>query len=167
MIFGADFRGQREGENSLGNKSKYYLFGLVALLLIIQLIPVNRDNPLSDEKLEIDAPLEIIKILKNSCYDCHSNQTNWPFYSYIAPVSWLVAQDVKNGRKEFNLSEWSILPARKREEIKKEMIEEVKENKMPLPIYLIMHPEAKLSDQQRQILEDWADSRALRDSTLD
>jgi hypothetical protein len=140
----------------VGSRVKYSLLGLVVLLILIQLIPVDRNNPSIDETLEIKAPAEVMEILGNSCYDCHSNQTNWPFYSYIAPVSWLVASDVEEGRAEFNFSEWSLISPAKQAGLKNKMVEEIEEDKMPLPTYLIIHSNAKLSNQQKQIIKNWA-----------
>ncbi len=150
------------------HKIKYSIFGLVIILILIQLIPVNRNNPSSAKELEIIAPPEIKIILENSCYDCHSNQTKWPFYSYIAPVSWLVAGDVHEGRDEFNFSEWFNLPVQKRERLKEKMIEEIMENKMPLPAYLMIHSQAGLNELQKKMLKDWAEKKtdAVTDTSI-
>ena len=133
----------------------------------MQLIPVNRNNPPVDEQMVIAAPPEIIKVLESSCYDCHSNRTNWPFYSYVAPVSWLIAQDVKEGRGKLNFSEWSKSSVQKRERLKEEIIEEIENKDMPLPIYLILHPRAELSDQQKQMLEYWTGAGAPDSSAVE
>ena len=139
-------------------KRSYLFLGLIALFIFIQLVPVDRENPSSDSKSELKAPYEIKAILKNSCFDCHSNQTHWPFYSYIAPVSWLIAKDVKKGRTELNFSEWDKLSEKKRKNVKEEIIEEISDNEMPLPLYLITHSGAKLSDEQKLKLKHWVDS---------
>jgi len=136
-------------------KRNYYFLGLFALFVIIQLIPVDRENPTSNPELDLTASLEVTEILKNSCYDCHSNQTNWPYYSYVAPISWLVSRDVKNGRKNLNFSEWNKLSTERKNKVKEEMMEEISEDEMPLPIYLFMHPAAKLSDEEKTILKEW------------
>ena len=135
---------------------KYTLFVLIAIFLGMQLIPVERSNPpvVSD----LDAPIEVKTILKRSCYDCHSNEVNWPWYSYVAPVSWLVAHDVKEGREELNFSEWS--KHSDNPEMKEEIIEEIVEGEMPLPIYLIVHPRASVSEQELVVLKQWASSSA-------
>lgn len=131
---------------------QYSLTALIAIFLGIQLIPVDRSNPPVVSDLE--APIEVKTILKRSCYDCHSNEVKWPWYSYLAPVSWLVSHDVKEGREELNFSEWSNYSgdAKKKEKI----IEEISEGEMPLPIYLITHPEASVSKQELEILKQWA-----------
>lgn len=145
----------------MGKKMKYSLGGLVVLFLAIQLIPVNRNNPTTDASLEIKAPVEIMKIIKNSCYDCHSNETEWPFYSYIAPLSWLVAGDVEHGREELNFSEWNKMPAEKISRKKEKLVEEVMEGKMPLPIYLYTHSNAELDEKQKQVLRGWVNQSKI------
>lgn len=145
----------------MGKKLRYSLGGLVVLFLAIQLIPVNRDNPTTDASLEIKAPVEVMKIIKNSCYDCHSNKTEWPFYSYIAPLSWLVAGDVEHGREELNFSEWYKMPAEKISRKKEKLVEEVMEGKMPLPIYLYTHSNAELDEMQKQVLRGWVNQSKI------
>ncbi len=81
------------------------------------------------------------------CGNCHSNETQWPWYSRVAPVSWLIARDVVRGRARLNVSEWNR-PQRRADDA----AEAVLEGEMPLPIYLIMHPEARLTQAQRQAL---------------
>jgi hypothetical protein len=131
---------------------KYTVFLLVAIFLCMQLILVDRSNP--PVASDLDAPIEVKTILKRSCYDCHSNEVNWPWYSYVAPVSWLVVHDVKEGREELNFSEWGKHSGNS--EMKKEIIEEIAEGEMPLPIYLIAHPKASISEQEFAVLKQWA-----------
>jgi len=142
----------------LKKKSKTLLYVLIPIILI-QFIPVNRNNPPVDNNLAISAPQNVEAILKNSCYDCHSNETVWPVYSYIAPISWLVAKDVKNGREELNFSEWNKLDESKMEKKKKEIIEEISRDTMPMPIYLITHSTAKLSEEDKLLLKNWLTGR--------
>ncbi len=108
-------------------KLNYVLAALIILFFLIQLIPVNRVNPEFDVEYDFEAPLDVKEIVVNSCYDCHSNQTNWPWYSYVAPTSWLLVYHVNEGREEINFSEWLLQPAEKRQKIKEEMIEEIEE----------------------------------------
>ncbi len=86
---------------------KKALIILIVILVAIQFIPVDKTNP--PVTAELDAAMEIISVFKRSCYDCHSNETVWPWYSSIAPVSWLVTADVKEARKHLNFSEWGNL----------------------------------------------------------
>lgn len=145
------------GRRKLKTKRGLIIIGLVIIFVFIQLIPVDRENPSSNPKSEIRAQQEIMAILKNSCYDCHSNKTNWPIYSYIAPVSWLVSSDVEKGRRNLNFSEWTNLSPEKKNIMREEIAEEVIKDKMPLSIYLIMHSGAKLSEKEKKIIKKWAD----------
>ena len=104
---------------------------------------------------EIDAPARVKEILRRSCYDCHSNETVWPWYSYIAPASWLLEDDVAEGRAELNFSEWRGYDEKKKTKKMKEIWEEVKEGEMPQWYYIIMHSDAALSDADKQIIRDW------------
>ena len=126
------------------------LAGLVA----IQLVPVEQANP--PVETEVDAPDDVRAILERSCYDCHSNETRWPWYSRIAPLSWVVAYDVEEGREHLNFSAWNRLDAGERAEAIEEVWEEVEEGEMPLWFYLPLHPEARLSPDDMERLEAWA-----------
>ncbi|MFQ5628716.1 MAG: heme-binding domain-containing protein [bacterium] len=132
------------------------LFGVAILLVIIQFIPVDRMNPPVVKQSELQVPGDVMDIFRKSCFDCHSNQTNWPFYSYVAPVSWLVAHDVEEGREKFNFSEWQKLTEAKKRKLQEEIAEEISEDEMPLWIYLIMHPQAELTEQQKQTVMNWS-----------
>lgn len=127
--------------------------GVVVFLLVIQLIPAGRSNPPVTQ--EIQAPPEVAAILQRACYDCHSNKTVWPWYSRVAPVSWLVVKDVNEARGEMNFTEWDSLTARKQFKAQEKCWDEVEEGKMPMPKYLLMHPEARLSDADKAILQAW------------
>ena len=133
---------------------KLVLFGFIAaigLALLIQLIPYGRDhtNPPVSGEPNWDSP-QTQALAKRACFDCHSNETVWPWYSNIAPVSWLVYHDVEEGRRELNFSEWNS----SHHEETGEIIEAIQEGKMPMPIYLLQHPEAKLSATEKQALID-------------
>lgn len=129
---------------------------LVLALIVMQFVPVSRTNP--PVTGEIKAPEEIMNIFKTSCYDCHSNETVWPWYSYVAPVSFLVAHDTNHGREYVNFSEWDSYSANDKEEAIEEIWEEVEEDHMPLWFYVILHPEAKLSDADKEIIKSWSEA---------
>ncbi len=137
-------------------KSKVIKYGILLVLIAIQFIPVSRDNPPQEEL--IPAPQDVVKILQKSCFDCHSHQTRWPWYSYVAPVSWLVAHDVNEGREDLNFSKWNHYTPKKRHELLEEIVEETNEGKMPPWFYTLVHPSAKISELDRQMLENWARS---------
>ena len=126
---------------------------VIVILIGIQFIPVERSNPPVTE--EIVAPANVSSILKTSCYDCHSNETNWPWYAYVAPVSFLIAQDVKDGRRHLNFSEWDKYDEKKKRKIPDKILEEVEEGKMPLGKYISMHSEAEINQDKLKILKDW------------
>ncbi|UCF40387.1 MAG: heme-binding domain-containing protein [Gemmatimonadota bacterium] len=128
--------------------------GAFGVLVLIQLWPVERANP--PVTAEIAAPPEVMEVLRVACYDCHSNETRWPWYGYVAPVSWLVAHDVNEAREELNFSEWGLLSAEDAAELREEVWEEVEEGEMPLRKYVWLHPEARLSREQRQVLQMWS-----------
>jgi Haem-binding domain len=125
-------------------------------LLAAQFVPATRTNPPSLGALS--APPEIAATLKRACYDCHSNETRWPWYSYVAPLSWFIIHHVMLGRKEVDFSEWgSYYPAtrhRKLEWIGRALHEE----KMPPWSYRLMHPGARLSETDRVALDYWINS---------
>lgn len=129
---------------------------LIILLIAIQFVPVNKANP--PVTGEIKAPENVMQILRTSCYDCHSNEVKWPWYSNIAPASWLVAYDVNEAREHMNFSEWQSYSAEDKADDIEEIWEEVEEGEMPLWYYLILHSEAELSENDKMILKDWVDS---------
>ena len=129
--------------------------GVLALAFAaIQFVPVERSNPPVEE--EVPAPDDVRGILRRSCYDCHSNETAWPWYSRVAPLSWLVARDVEEGREHLNFSTWNRLDQGARAHALEEAWEEVDEGEMPLWFYLPLHPSANLSDDDRARLRAWA-----------
>lgn len=132
---------------------KKILIVLVLIFVGIQFIPVERTNPLVTQ--EVNAPEQVKSILKKACYDCHSNETNWLWYTKVAPASFLIASDVKEGREHLNFSEWDRVKG-KESKVKEEIWEEIRDEKMPPWQYRIMHSEAKLSDEEKNILRNWA-----------
>lgn len=139
------------------------LGGLVGLLLIIQILPVERENPPVGGELQ--APAEVLSILERACYDCHSNQTSWPWYSRIAPVSWMVADHVEEGREHLNFSEWDSYALDKQTHKIEEVWEEIEEGEMPLWQYTLIHRDAVLSDQEKETIRQWSQSVAGAEET--
>ena len=126
-----------------------------AVLLGIQLVPVPRTNP--PVVATVEAPPEVLALLRRACFDCHSHETKWAApQSFVAPVSWLVAWDVAEGRDELNFSRWSDLGPKDLAKIAKKLPEEVGEGAMPPSIYRLAHPEARLSDAEKATLAAWA-----------
>ena len=135
-------------------KRTWVLFFIIDAFVVIQFIPIDRNNPAVTG--EIEAPEEVMAILRRSCYDCHSNETVWPWYSYVAPASWLAAKDVREGRDELNFSEWSSYSTKQKNHKRKECGEEVEEGEMPLWFYTPLHPEAELSQEDIGIISSWS-----------
>lgn len=137
---------------------------LLVIFVGIQFIPVDRANP--PVSGEINAPSNITAILRTSCYDCHSNETNYPWYAYVAPVSFLVSKDVNDGRRQLNFSEWDKYSKENREKILKEILKEVKAGTMPLAVYTLVHPNAKMDPLKINTLDDWVNKRGGMGKTL-
>lgn len=135
-------------------KKKWIGIFIVLFIIAIQFWPVERTNPpvLSD----IQAPPAVKEVLRTGCYDCHSNETHWPWYGYVAPVSWLVANDIQEARDKMNFSEWESIPAGDRPATVKRIWKEVEDGEMPLLMYRLIHPEARLAEDQKKLLQDWS-----------
>lgn len=137
---------------------------LAGLQFVPSELPPSSSRPASDLLGSGVIPDDVASMLKTSCYDCHSVETRYPWYSHVAPVSWLVAKDVREGREELNFSDWSTLSRRKKVSRLEDIKEMVAEGDMPMPIYLALHWDARLTDAQRQRLADW--SNALQDQVI-
>lgn len=134
--------------------TKKLTIGIAVAVVVAQLIPLPRTNP--PVSADVGAPAEVARVLKTACYDCHSNETTWPWYAWVAPASWLVVYDVHEGRDHLNFSEWDKLTPDRRRHKFEEIAEEVEEGEMPPAIYFPMHPEADLDAAQRQAVVAWA-----------
>ncbi len=134
---------------------KKILLLTVVFFALIQAIQTDKTAQKVDVNLEVEASGEVMDILEKSCYDCHSQKTKWPTYSYIAPISWVVSSNVKNGRKALDFSKWANIDKK----IKIERIERMKKlinnSMMPKSGYLVFHPEAELNKDKIKILENW------------
>lgn len=128
--------------------------GLIAVFIVVQFVPVARVNP--TERGQPAAPSEVQALLQRACYDCHSNETQWPWYSRVAPVSFLIAHDVTDGRRELNFSIWTQYNERRKARKMKEIAEQVEKDKMPQWYYVSLHPDAKLSVADRELIIKWA-----------
>ncbi len=137
-------------------KRNKILLGLLAVAVFIQLIPVPKTNP--PVTGEIAAPPEVKAVLRKSCYDCHSNETAWPWYSRIAPGSWLLYRDVTQGRRTMNFSAWQQMPQDRQNRRRKGVWDEVASGDMPLWFYKPLHPASKVTDEDKAILKAWSDA---------
>jgi cytochrome c len=109
-----------------------------------------------------NAPDELRAVLAQKCGDCHSSNTRWPLYSRIAPTSWLVEHDVHEGREHLNLSLWEQYDIDKRIDLLGKMATQLRQGKMPLKQYLLLHPEARLSESERKLIVDWTKGERKR-----
>jgi hypothetical protein len=105
---------------------------------------------------DLRMPADVRALVKRSCADCHSNQTVWPWYSYVAPMSWLVERDVRQGRDHMNFSRWPEYSLQQQQKVLADVASALKNREMPLPQYALMHREAKLSDAEIDIIYRWA-----------
>jgi len=138
---------------------KKVLIAVVVILVLIQFIRPEKNSSIenkNDISTVLQVPEDVKEIIKTSCADCHTNNTKYPWYSEIAPVSWYLAQHVNEGKEHLNFSEWAAYNKNQRNHVLKDIIEELTEHEMPLESYLILHKDAKLSDSQYSILVDWA-----------
>ncbi len=137
---------------------KKKVLGIIVVFVLIQFIRPEKNNSnisKNDISTEYQIPSEVKDILKTSCADCHSNSTEYPWYSEIAPISWFIAQHVNEGKEHLNFSEWTTYNNRQKNHIIEEMEEVLEEHEMPLNSYLLIHKNAKLSDNQYTVLVNW------------
>jgi len=126
---------------------------LPAAVVLIQFIPFGHDhtNPPVTGEPQWNSP-ETRDLIHRACFDCHSNTTVWPWYSHVAPVSWLLQRDVNGGRRHLNFTEWN-----RPQKHAKDIAEQVKEGEMPPWFYLPMHPAARLAEAEKQALIEGAE----------
>lgn len=137
------------------------LLGILFIFILIQFFrPEKNDskNEMNAMSTVMEIPVEVTKIIQTSCADCHSNSTIYPWYSEIAPVSWYLAQHVKEGKEHLNFSEWTTYNKDQQEHIINDLKEVLNEREMPLKSYLWIHKDAKLTENQYQILYDWVNT---------
>ena len=144
---------------------------IIALILLlafvgIQFIPTNRNQsdivPATDFILVNNVPDNIKNKLQVSCYDCHSNNTNYPWYNKMQPVAWLLEEHIKEGKAELNFSEWDSLSNRRKESKLRSIIKQIEGDKMPLESYTLIHKDAGISEEEKRIINKWIDG--LRDN---
>nr|WP_315032117.1 heme-binding domain-containing protein [uncultured Chryseobacterium sp.] len=142
---------------------KKILFGFILIFLMIQLIRPARNIdygqlPSSDISKVYQVPEKVQSILRNSCYDCHSNSTNYPVYSYIQPLSFYLENHIQKGKEELNFNEWGSYSRRKQSNKLEAIAHQVKQRKMPLSSYLYLHQDAKMSEENIREIIHWIES---------
>lgn len=147
---------------------RFLILALVALV-VIQFIPVEKNEggyeSLQPFLNETKPSEEVAGILKASCYDCHSNQTQYPWYSNLAPASFFLADHIEEGKGHLNFSEWESYSVKRKDHKLDELIEEVEHGGMPLESYTLIHGDAKLSAEQTETLINWAKAARLNYSS--
>ncbi len=143
-------------------KKKIFWYTIIGLFFLMQIYPVNRPEIIADNPNDLlkneDVPENISSMLRYACYDCHSNETIYPWYASIAPVKWIVYDHTENGREDLNFSDWNTLSKSDKIGVLDDISEEVTDEKMPLKFYPITHKGAKLSKDDRQAIADWTES---------
>ncbi|RZJ48163.1 MAG: cytochrome C [Chryseobacterium sp.] len=135
---------------------KKVVFWIFVSFAIIQFIPVDKTNqPINKSINFIDVKKpspKVVALLRNACYDCHSNETVYPKYAYIAPFSWSVKDHINEGREHLNFSIWKSYNKELKESMLNKAIQTLQDKSMPLPAYIVYHDEANLSDAERTVL---------------
>ena len=135
---------------------KYILVVLLAVFLLLQFFPIDTTNPVSSEGMDFiqakNTPESTAVLIKAACYDCHSNQTRYPWYTRIQPVGWWMKDHIREGRVELNFSVFSTYSPERQAHKLSEAVEKIETGEMPLESYLLTHPEAKLTPEQKQEL---------------
>ena len=138
---------------------KKIIFWAAVVFIAIQFVPVDRENKAVDKRNNFvdicKTPANIKLILKNACYDCHSNEVEYPKYAYVAPISWTVKDHINEGRKHLNFSEWGTYNKELKENAVEKTISSVRDLQMPLSSYINYHPKANLTTKQRKQLENY------------
>lgn len=139
---------------------------ILALLLLLQFFKPRRTNPPVDISItfesKLNPPKDVQDIMKRSCYDCHSNTSSWPWYSGISPISWMIVDDVTTARSMLNFSEWGNYKTSKAVSKLDAMTDEISSRGMPLKRYLLLHPDAELTQPEIDRFCDWLE--AVKDS---
>lgn len=148
---------------------KKMLVVLLVAFIIIQFFPIDKTNPPVDAGMDFlkikHTPEPIAKIITTSCYDCHSNESKYPWYSNIAPASWFLQNHIKEGRKHLNFSTFAMYEPKRQIKKMEECVELIEKHEMPLESYYIGHQDAKITDIQRQELIKYF-KRAIEDTQI-
>ncbi|WP_439474480.1 heme-binding domain-containing protein [Algoriphagus formosus] len=141
---------------------KLSLWIVLIVLVGIQFVPVQRNEiePVTNADFieHYESPIVIGNIIRASCYDCHSNQTKYPWYSNVQPIGFLLQNHISEGKSELNLSEYGLLSNRMKRAKLKSILSQINDDKMPMPSYLLLHSEAKLDSLKKALLVSYLDS---------
>ena len=149
-------------------KRTFKIVGLILIggIVLIQFFHPERNSGNNTSDVDFltvaSAPDSLAAIFKNSCYDCHSNQTNYPWYSYISPVSWFLNKHIEEGKEELNLSQFGNLEKNQKIGVLSDICEELESGSMPLKSYLIIHRHALVHPTEMEAICDWTELAALK-----
>ena len=139
------------------------LIALAIILIIMQFFSIDKTNPSIDQAKDFltveNTPTEVAQLFKIACYDCHSNETKYPWYTSVAPISWFIKGHIDNGREVLNFSTWSDYNAKQKSHKMEEIIEVVDGKEMPMLTYWMIHWDAKISEEQRKQITDWVKTK--------
>ena len=145
---------------------KRILMVVAALLVVLQFIRPGKNSSEANPKYDIinyfHPPMQVEKILHTSCYDCHSNVTRYPWYAEVQPIGWWLTGHIKDAQRELNFSDFGSYKPRRQYRKLEDMNTQVNEGEMPLPSYLIIHTDARLSQEQMDLFVGWVNS--MRDT---
>lgn len=139
------------------SKKKKFLITLLIIFVILQFFRPERNLGNRETENTIFVNQEVGRILQASCYDCHSNGTNYPWYTNIQPIGWWLNNHVNEGKEELNFSEFEAYSLKRKLHKLKEIKEQIEEGEMPMSSYTLMHGEGKLTAEQKEILYKWVD----------
>ena len=137
----------------------------ILLVLLIGFIAIQFIQPVRNKSVQVlptdisktvSVPENVKQILRTSCYDCHSNNTNYPWYNYMQPTAWILANHIKHGKKDLNFSEFGSYSIRKQQSKFKSIASQIKDGEMPLASYTLIHRNARLTTEQKKLIIDWA-----------
>lgn len=143
---------------------KKTILSIAIIFVILQFFQIDKTNPVVDESKDFlktqNTPQAIASIIKTSCYDCHSNESNYPWYSNLQPAGWFLKNHIDEGRKELNFSTFADYELKKQDHKLEECIELIEKNEMPLSSYTIIHTQAKLDETKKnQLIEYFKKTR--------
>lgn len=139
-------------------KKKIIIITIIALIVVIQFIRIDQTNPVNNPHYDYfvvaTVPANAQKVIRESCYDCHSNETVYPWYANVAPISWMLQNHIEEGREHLNFSEWGNYSEKDRMEMLEDSMYEIGKGNMPLRPYVMLHPESKLTSEEKKLLRD-------------
>lgn len=142
-----------------------YILKVIALILLLALIVIQFFKPARNERdgdfsgaiaKHLLVPADVQKLLKNACYDCHSNNTRYPWYVNVQPIAWFMSQHIKDAKKELNFDAFGTYSKRRQQSKLRSIAGRIKDGSMPLSSYTFMHSEARLSKNEKKLIVDWA-----------